>query len=397
MYSKKFVKLKIFILVGAFAIVLALSATCSLFAGASVAFAESYFSEGKSAYLIDSATGTVLYARNEKARLPIASMVKIMTSLLTFEAVERGDVSLDDDVAVSDLAASMGGSQVFLDAGTTHKLDDLLKTVIVASANDSCVALAEHISGSVSAFVARMNERAKELGMNDTSFKNCTGLPAAESFSCAQDVAKMFGELIKHPHYFEHAKVWLEDYMHPDGRATSITNTNKLVRFYNGCDGGKTGYTGEAKFCLAATAKRDGMRVIAVIIGASGSKERNAAVSGMFDFAFANYSNATLVKSGELIDNSIEVIGGKKADLNVTVSKDVSQLMSRKEQAEFELKYELEKKVKAPVKAGDVVGKALLVKNGEIISETDVVAAEDVKAMSLYDAIERIGRRWGIG
>lgn len=194
---------------------------------------------GKSAYLVDYATGTVLYSRKENERLPIASMVKIMTSLLTLEAAERGDISLDDEVEVSQNAASMGGSQVFLDAGSKHKASELLKTVIVASANDSCVALAEHVCGSVENFVAKMNARAKELGMNDTSFKNCTGLPAAESFSSAKDVSIMFSQLIKHDKFFEYAKVWLEDYKHPDGRATTITNTNKLVRFYQGCDGGK--------------------------------------------------------------------------------------------------------------------------------------------------------------
>lgn len=194
---------------------------------------------GKSAYLVDYATGTVLYSRKENERLPIASMVKIMTSLLTLEAADRGDISLDDEVEVSQNAASMGGSQVFLDAGSKHKASELLKTVIVASANDSCVALAEHVCGSVENFVARMNARAKELGMNDTSFKNCTGLPAAESFSSAKDVSIMFSQLIKHDKFFEYAKVWLEDYKHPDGRATTITNTNKLVRFYQSCDGGK--------------------------------------------------------------------------------------------------------------------------------------------------------------
>ena len=220
---------------------------------------------GKSGFLVDVATGTVLYSRNEKERLPIASMVKIMTALLTLEEVDSGRLALDDDVRISENAASMGGSQVFLDAGTTHKAGDLLKTVIVASANDSCVALAEHIDGCVEGFVARMNAKAKQLGMTDTVFKNCTGLPAAESFSSARDVSIMFRELIKHPVFFEYARVWLEDYKHPDGRTTTITNTNKLVRFYEGCDGGKTGFTSEAKFCLCATAKKNGMRVVAVV------------------------------------------------------------------------------------------------------------------------------------
>ncbi len=349
---------------------------------------------GKAAYLMDYGTGTVIYARNENERLPIASMVKIMTAMLTLEAVERGDVTLDDDVTISENSASMGGSQVFLDAHTTHKLKDLLRTVIVASANDSCVALAEHIEGSVEAFVAKMNMRAKELGMENTVFKNCTGLPAAEAFSCAKDAATMFSQLIKYPVYFDYAKVWLEDYEHPDGRKTTITNTNKLVRFYDGCDGGKTGYTSEAKFCLTATAKRKDMRVIAVMIGADSSKVRNAAVSSMFDYAFANYSNEILLKAGEDIENTVEVLGGKQNTIRLTVEKDVSQFMSRQEGGSYELKYELPTAVKAPVQYGDVVGKVYLVKDGVVVTETNVIANETVQRMSLFDAIGIIGKQW---
>lgn len=349
---------------------------------------------GKSAYLVDYATGTLLYARNENERLPIASMVKIMTSLLTFEAAERGDISLDDEVEVSQNAASMGGSQVFLDAGTTHKARELLKTVIVASANDSCVALAEHISGSVEAFVARMNARAKELGMNDTAFKNCTGLPAAESFSSAKDVSIMFGELIKHNEYFEFAKVWLEDYQHPDGRVTTITNTNKLVRFYNGCDGGKTGFTSEAKFCLCATAKKNDMRVVAVIIGADSSKIRNAAISAMFDYSFLNFSNEIMLKVGENLDITLAVSGGKNQSVALGVERDVTRFVSRDEKANYEIKYDLPSSVKAPVKKGDKVGEAYLVKDGVIVDKVAIVANEDVERMSFFDAIGEIAKNW---
>ena len=385
--------------VALFVLAMVAASICAIFAsGASYAYAATDFkSVGKAAYMMDASTGTVIYARNEKDKLPIASMVKIMTALLTLEAVDRGDVSLADDVEVSEEAAGMGGSQVFLDAGSTHNLGELLKTVIVASANDSCVALAEHIAGSVSGFVARMNGRARELGMQNTSFKNCTGLPAAESFSCAQDVAIMFSELIKHPTYFDYAGIWMEDYAHPSGRTTSISNTNKLVRFYRGCDGGKTGYTNEAKFCLAATAKRDDMRIIAVMIGAPSSKERNAAVSAMFDEAFANYTNNILLKAGEPLDKRVSVAGGKSDSVAITVASDVAQFMARSDSADYELRYDLKERVKAPVKQGDRLGTVYLVKNGEIISETAVVAAESVARMNLFDAIGEIGRHWATG
>lgn len=353
--------------------------------------AEGFSAEGRSAYLVDAATFTPLYAKNENERLPIASMVKIMTVLLTLEAVDRGELSLDEKVPVSENAASMGGSQVFLDAGTEHRAGDLLKSVIVASANDSCVALAERVSGSVEGFVSDMNARAAELGMKDTRFANCTGLPAAESFSTAHDVALMFREVIRHPVYFEDAGVWLEDYVHPDGRTTVMTNTNKLVKFYNGCDGGKTGFTSEAKFCLAATAERDGMRVIAVVAGADSSKSRFNAVSSMFNHAFGSFKAEKLLGAGELASQRVKVAGGKERSVGVTVSEDIVRLAPRSDKAAAELRLELPDKVKAPVRKGDVVGKGYVVVNGTAEREFDLVAAEDVARASIWDLFRRIG------
>lgn len=353
--------------------------------------AEGFSAEGRSAYLVDAATFTPLYAKNENERLPIASMVKIMTVLLTLEAVDRGELSLNEKVPVSENAASMGGSQVFLDAGTEHRAGDLLKSVIVASANDSCVALAERVSGSVEGFVSDMNARAAELGMKDTRFANCTGLPAAESFSTAHDVALMFREVIRHPVYFEDAGVWLEDYVHPDGRTTIMTNTNKLVKFYNGCDGGKTGFTSEAKFCLAATAARDGMRVIAVVAGADSSKSRFNAVSSMFNHAFGSFKAEKLLGAGELAAQRVKVAGGKERSVGVTVSEDIVRLAPRSDKAAAELRLELPDKVKAPVRKGDVVGKGYLVVDGTAVREFDLVAAEDVARASIWDLFRRIG------
>ena len=353
--------------------------------------AEGFSAEGRSAYLVDAATFTPLYAKNENERLPIASMVKIMTVLLTLEAVDRGELSLDEKVPVSENAASMGGSQVFLDAGTEHRAGDLLKSVIVASANDSCVALAERVSGSAEGFVSDMNARAAELGMKDTRFANCTGLPAAESFSTAHDVALMFREVIRHPVYFEDAGVWLEDYVHPDGRTTVMTNTNKLVKFYNGCDGGKTGFTSEAKFCLAATAKRDGMRVIAVVAGADSSKSRFNAVSSMFNHAFGSFKAEKLLGAGELAAQRVKVAGGKERSVGVTVSEDIVRLAPRSDKAAAELRLELPDKVKAPVRKGDVVGKGYVVVDGTAVREFDLVAAEDVARASIWDLFRRIG------
>ncbi len=367
------------------------AAFCAPDAARATVSADGFSVKGASAYLVDSESGTVMYAKNENDRRPIASMVKIMTALLTLEAVERGELSLSENVFVSENASGMGGSQVFLDADTEHPASELIKAVIVCSANDACVALAERIAGSVEGFVADMNARASELGMADTHFANCTGLPAADGFSTARDVSVMFRELIKHPEYFEYSRIWLEDYVHPDGRTTSMTNTNKLVRFYNGCDGGKTGFTAEAKFCLAATAERNGMRPVAVVLGGESSKERFAAVSSMLDHAFGAYERRTVVRADDILDRTLEVRAGKKRTLALTVRDDVTLFVARGADKNFELLLDLPDKIKAPVKAGDVVGKGSVIVDGNAAGQFDVVAAESVGKANLFDLL-RPGR-----
>lgn len=358
-----------------------------------IAYADGLSVNAKFAYLTDSNLTTVMYAKNENERFPIASMVKIMTSLLTFEAIDRGELDYADKVVVSQYAESMGGSQVFLDAGKEYKVEELLKSVIVASANDSCVALAERIGGSVEGFVATMNERAKSLGMTNTNFVNCTGLPAPNGYSSAKDVAIMFSNLIKHERYFDFAGIWLEDFVHPGGRTTVMTNTNKLVRFYNGCDGGKTGFTSEAKFCLSATAERNGLRTIAVVIGADGSKERFSAVSKMFDHSFANYENRVLATKDNA-DNFVKVSGGKEKSVAVGTRENICALVKRGDESNYEVRYDLKGKVKAPVKAGDEVGKAYLVRNGEIIGTYVVEAKASAERANLFDLIKQITNKW---
>ena len=362
--------------------------------GKNVAFADEIKVNGKAVYLVDSATGTEMYSSRSDDRLPIASMVKIMTTLLALESVDRGELSLDEMVPVSDVAASMGGSQVFLDSGKEYKAGELIKSIIVASANDSCVAMAERLSGSVEGFVKDMNERAKALGMNNTNFVNCTGLPAPESYSSAKDVSIMFRELIKHPKYFEYAGIWLEDFVHPDGRTTSMTNTNKLVRFYNGCDGGKTGFTSEAKFCLSATAERNGLRVVAVVIGADSSKERFASVSNLFGYAFSNYSAKVIQSKDDCIENSIRVLGGREKGISVAVKEDFKALVKKGDDGEYKVHFNLPATVKAPIVRGGEVGKAYLTRNGEVIGECPVVSVVDVEKARYSDTLKHICDEW---
>lgn len=333
--------------------------------------------------------GQVIFEQNATEKRPIASMTKIMTLLCAYDAIDSGKISLDDDVTVSSRAASMGGSQVFLDAQATYKMENLIKSIVICSANDSCVAIAEHIAGSVENFVELMNKKAESLKLVATHFENCTGLPAVSQFSCAKDVGVMFAELIKHPHYFVCANIWMEDFVHPSGRVTGMTNTNKLVRFYNGCDGGKTGYTAEAMHCLAATAKRGDTRVIAVVIGAPDSKTRFKNVSDMFNYAFANYETKVYLNSDAELQ-SASVLGGKQNYVEVVPQ---SKLIAfgKKGAQDYKLNVSINASVKAPVCKGDVVGTAELVDmQGNVIKQTALLAKYDVNAKTYWDYVRQI-------
>ncbi len=333
--------------------------------------------------------GQIVYENNATEKRPIASMTKIMTLLRVYDAIDSGKVTLDDNVVVSAKAASMGGSQVFLDANASYKLENLVKSIVICSANDSCVALAEHIDGSVENFVEGMNKKAKELGLVATNFENCTGLPAVSQFSCAKDVATMFANLIKHEHYFTCSQIWMEDFVHPSGRVTGMTNTNKLVRFYDGCDGGKTGYTNEAMHCLSATAKRGNTRVIAVVVGAPDSKTRFKEISDMFNFAFANYESKVYVDKGSEVGD-VQVIGGKRNSVNI-VATDKLAAFGKKGSVDYSVEYEIDASVKAPVKQGDIVGKAKLIEtNGNVVKEVPLAIQNSVEVKSYWDYIKDI-------
>lgn len=345
-----------------------------------------------SSLLMDFASGTVIHELNASQRRPIASMVKIMTLLRTYESIASGKASLEDDVTISQRAADMGGSQAFLDAGSVHKLKNLIKTIIVASANDSCVAVAEHISGSVENFVDSMNKRAGELGLKDTNFVNCTGLPATNQYSCARDVATMMRTLIStESNYFEYSKIWMEDFVHPGGRVTGLTNTNRLIRFYQGCDGGKTGYTNEAKHCLCATAKRGETRLIAVVVGAPDSQTRFKEVSDLLNYGFGNYESKVMLAKDGL--EEIQIRSGVKEALKIAPAEQLA-LFGKKGETKGELVIDIHD-VKAPVKKGDAVGYALIVApDGSVLAKTDIIALEDIEKQSFFDTVRDILRQW---
>lgn len=341
----------------------------------------------KEAILV-SEDGQVLVEHNATEHRPIASMTKIMTLLCVYDALDDNKISLDDQVCVSERAASMGGSQVFLEQGGTYTVNNLIKSVVVCSANDSCVALAEHVSGSVESFVKTMNEKCAELGLVDTHFDNCTGLPAVSQYSCAKDVSVMLRNLVKHPHYFSCSRIWMEDFAHPGGRVTGMTNTNKLVRFYQGCDGGKTGFTSEAGHCLAATAVRHGMRVFAVVVGATDSKTRFKEVSDMFNYAFANYEQKVYLADNEKVGD-IDVVGGKTKSAEV-VSDGQLTFFGKKGQSACTVTVEQLDHIQAPVRKGDIIGTARLLRDGEEVASVKLVAACGVEAKSYLDYVKEI-------
>ena len=348
--------------------------------------------KAKSACLIDKRTGELLYGQREDDEFPIASMVKIMTALITFEEIEKGNLSFDEKITVSDIAAGMGGSQMFLDRGLEYPVTDLLKGVIVVSANDACVALAERIAGAEETFVAKMNERAKELGMTHTVFVNATGLPKEGGHSTARDVAAMLRELTKHERYYDYSKIWLEDYTHPDGRVTTLTNTNKFVRFYEECDGGKTGFTSEAKFCLAASAHRGDTALISVVIGAEDGKTRFAESKRLLSYGFASYKTEVMVKKGDPVFRC-PIKGGCVEEISAAASEDLSVLRKAGATAEDAEVKTVFYDVKAPVKKGDTVGECTVTEGGKT-DTVKLIAAEDAKKAGIGDSFRKISKRW---
>ena len=355
------------------------------------AFADNEFTvKSKSAYQIDYATKTVIYEKNAREHLPIASMCKIMTQLLIYEKIDAGELNLNEKVTVSKNASGMGGSQVFLEENGEYSVDDLLKSISIASANDACVAMAERISGSTRVFVDEMNARAKELNMCDTLFENCTGLPSPMQYSCAKDVATMFSELISHKEYFKYSTIWTDEIKHPSGQITGLTNTNKLVRFYKGCDSGKTGYTSEAGHCLCASAKRDNMRLITVVVGAPDSKRRFFEVSTLFDRAFGSFCSKKVLSKDVPLEITANVEGGKKNKVSVRPKEDFSYFCLKNKKVDFDVDFSPNGKIFAPLNDGDYVGRLTVFIDGVAVGEVEAVANEKVAEKTYFDYLKEV-------
>ena len=344
--------------------------------------------------LAETATGTVIFEKNADEKREVASITKLMTALLVLEALDRGDVKLNDQVQVSQNAAAMKGSQALLDANAAYSLEDLLRTTIMASANDSAVALAEHLCGSEEAFVARMNARAQELGMTCTMYVNCTGYPQEGQYTTARDVCTLCCEGAKHPRYHTYTSVWIDTLNHPGGRVTDLTNTNRLVRFYQGCDGFKTGSTDAAKYCLAATAEKNGMRLVAIVLGTPISQTRFDEARAMMDYGFANYQRIAIANKGDLLGESLPVHGGAAPTVEMALGSGLSMLLRNGQQSGLKLELSLPDYVDAPVSRGDVLGMVNVLLDGQVIAKLNCVAAVDVPRPGFIEGLYRILNNW---
>ena len=329
----------------------------------------------KSAILMEDSTGKVLYESNPDERVPIASVTKVMTMLLIMEAVDSGKITLDDMVTVSENAMSYGGSTMFLEAGEQLTVNDMMKGIAVASANDGCVAMAEHLAGSESAFVDMMNAKAQELGMENTHFMNTNGLDEDNHYSSARDVAIMSRELIKHKTIFNYTSIWMDTLR---GGKFQLANTNKLIRFYEGANGLKTGSTSKALCCLSATAKRNDMQLIAVVLGAPTSAERFSSAKSLLDYGFANYAVNTQVTAGEEIER-VHVEKGVDNEVSVVAGDTYSTLVKKGQEDNVTKEVILDEQITAPLEAGEKLGTMKISRDGETLAEIDLNAANVVE------------------
>lgn len=347
--------------------------------------------KAKAYILMDASSGRVLQGNNSDERLPIASVTKVMSMLLVMEAIDSGRISLEDTVTASEYASGMGGSQAYIEPGEQYSVHDALKAVALHSSNDVTVSLAELVSGSEEAFVVEMNEKAADLGMKNTQFKDCTGLTDVDHFSSALDIAIMSRELItKHPKILEYTSIYTDTFRNGE---FDLTNTNRLVRFYTGCDGLKTGFTRASGFCLTATASRNNMRLISVVLGEPDSNTRFAEIRKLLDYGFANYESVEVNKKGELLAD-ISVKKGTISKTAAVIGDDVKVLLPRGQKTKIVRQVNLDETITAPVKAGQKVGEIIYKIDENEISRIDIVSDRDVEKTNLGILFFRMFRSW---
>lgn len=344
--------------------------------------------------LMDMSSNSILYGKNPEQKRPVASICKLMTTLLTLEKIDSGALSLDDKIVASEYASSVEGSQAFLDAGSEYSVKDLLKSVIVASANDSAVVLAEAIGGSEENFVKMMNNRAKELGMKNTLYSNSTGLPRANQYSTAVDTALLLEKVSGYDIYRQDCSIWMDKLIHPSGRETELVNTNRLIKYYGSCKCGKTGFTDEAGYCLSAVAEKNDMTLVAVALNCNSSADRFKECMELFNYGFSNFENKKVVDKDVVLPQEIAVKGGKSSTAQLVAEKDFYVVNRRGNSENIELRYEIQDVVKAPVTKGCNVGKIVILKKGVVIGEVAVIVKDDVVKQSYGDVLDKMFDNW---
>lgn len=344
----------------------------------------------KSAILMDVGSGQILYEKNAHDKLPPASVTKVMTMLLICEALDSGKITLDDSVQISENAASMGGSQIFLEAGEVQKVDTLLKGIAVASANDGCVAMAEYVAGSVESFVDMMNAKAKELNMKDTNFANTNGLPVDNHYTSAHDIALMSRELLKHDVISKYLTTWMDQVVVGKKQTTvGLANTNKLIKHYQGATGVKTGFTQQAKYCLSASAKRGDTHLIAVTLGAETSPERFKDATSLLNFGFANYESVKLCSKND----NIATLTLDKADeqkINLVAKEDLSVLIKKGGNKDFTKKVKVNENPTIPIKKGTSLGYVEIYQGKTLVGKVDLVNTKDIQKASYLKMLQRV-------
>lgn len=359
---------------------------------------QNYFNDfsSQSYMLIDNNSGEILFSNNENQKMPVASICKLMTALITIENIEAGNLALTDKLVASSYACEAEGSQAFLDAGSEYAVSDLLKSVIVASANDSSIVLAEAIGGSEANFVKLMNKRAKELSMTNTLYENSTGLPSANQYSTAKDCALILKEISKHNLYKENCQIWMDKLIHPSGRETELVNTNRLIRYYDSCVTGKTGFTDEAGYCLVSTSEKNGMNLTAVTLKCKDASSRFKESIELFEYGFNNFENKKVVSADQSLSFDLPVNKGKQEKVNLIAEKDLFTIIKKGDDDQVELKYELIESINAPVNAGEIVGKIIALKNGVVCGETNIICLNDIEKQNFADIFVKIINRWEI-
>lgn len=358
---------------------------------------EDFAPNGKSAILVDNLSGKVLYEKNADEKLAPASMTKLASMLMVMEAIDNGNLKYEDKVTISEEAANMGGSQVFLQAGEVYTVYDLLKSVAIASGNDAVVALAEKIGGSQSGFIDMLNKRLKEIGATNTNFVNAHGLDAEGHYSTARDMSIIARELLKHPKILEFTSIYEEYLEKNDGSRIWLVNTNKLVRFYDGVDGLKTGFTKTAGYCLTATASKNNFRLISVVMGEDTSENRSSDTVKMLNYGFNTFKINIIKTKGESL-GKVRVEKGKQDKANIVLLNDATEILKNTDpvtEYNFNLKVN---KIKAPVKVGDIVGTAEIIDSeGNIVDEVDVTVEKDIKKANILDYMLRNLKTIGFG